>query len=249
MKIKILLICSISFFWSCSSYNFLKKAIILDSPDPSLLFVQIESPEYKGIAMIPDYYLRFYYSEFDSNYKDFKKEKKNVLNIYNDIKNNTIYTIFSPTLFVPLYDFDSSIYLVANQGIDFFISTFFDENQHIKDTSSRKWQIAKLMFDAGIHLRMYESWSGIFIDDPRFYSHKKNGKSDLFFPNQLLLKIIPIRFKLKLLRKDFVIPNKFLRKGENWYKNTWLKQPKKPIYFQYNIPIKLDSNYQYGTKL
>ena len=50
---------------------------------------------------------------------------------------------------------DSDVYLMANRGIDTFIQTYFDDNFFVKDTTSRRWQIAKIMFDAGILIRVH----------------------------------------------------------------------------------------------
>ncbi len=222
MKRNVIMFCLVLFFPSCKSYcqHHFFKDIPSKYCEFNILYVQVTSSEHHGLAMIPDLYLIFYYIDYDTNCANFKKNQdRDKLDKYirNDLKRNIIYPIYDEhNSFIFMNDFDSSLYSVANQGIEAFIQTYFmfdDKNDifpHIMDSSSYCWQIAKIMYDAGIHIKMTEGGEELFIDDERFRVIPKEGKGAPYF----------------------VIPKSYVRKGKNWYKNTWQKQPKEPRYFQ-----------------
>ena len=138
MKKCVLLFCFLFLLDSCTSYDFLNDSVSVDSTFPSILFVQVESPSYKGYAMITDILLRYYYSKYDTSIHNMFEER-----IYNDIKRNI--TFFEKdsidAIFIPLYGFDSTYYTIADKGIETFIQTYFESNHpSIKDTTFYRWQ-------------------------------------------------------------------------------------------------------------
>lgn len=223
MKKSVILFCLVLFFTSCKT--FLKYTVEDDNINPFVIFAQVETPNYSGLAVmdLTCYYIICdktleNYLIYDSCYMRLSKqgERKYHKQAYRDLKRNKIY-VSDDTIhkcFIPLHDFDSNIYVVANQGIEKFIQTYFSiQNPYyftyswIEDSTFRRWQIAKIMFDAGIHIRAnHEGWD-LFIDDKRFFRRSNGGWK-------------------------YVIPKYYIRKGKNWYKNTWQKQPKKPSCFK-----------------
>ncbi len=226
MKKLHLFCCMVLFFSSCKSYDFLEEALFTQCTSPSILFVQVISPCYNGSAMISNDVLESYYIPHDTvRTVSYYLEQFKIT--YNDIKYNKTYVCdeqnFSFYSFEPLYNIDSDVYLMANRGIDTFIQTYFDDNFFVKDTTSRRWQIAKIMFDAGILIRVTENWEIMFIDDPRFYTMKKNGKPYLSYPKYLI-------HERRAFSEKKIIPKSYIRKGKYWYKNRWQKKNKRPIY-------------------
>ncbi len=217
-------------FSGCKPYDFLWEATDMFAwcDANSILFVEVESTEYKGPAWTDEERIHMFFMDYDSVYrKKFNNQKYDKCHKYicKMIKNNTIFPLKdrnnSFPYFFPLSKFDSSLYHIADQGIDTFINVFLYKEDWCRD-SFPTIGVSKIMFDAGIYVKGYPLW----LEDKRFITQKKNGKPFFSYTERQRRNRIDNGKEWKR-----VIPSSYIRKGKNWYKNTWKKHPKKTMHF------------------
>lgn len=215
-------------FSGCKPYDFLWEATDMFAwcDAKSILFVEVESTEYKGPAWTDELRIHSFFIDYDSVYrKKFNNQKYDKCHKYicKIIKNNTIFPLKDSNnsfpYFFPLSKSDSTLYNLADQGIDTFINVVFHDGYC---DSFPDIGVSKIMFDAGIYVKGYPLW----IEDKRFITKKKNGKPYFSYTQRQRRNRIDNEKEWKS-----VIPSYYIRKGKNWYKNTWKKHQKKTIHF------------------
>jgi hypothetical protein len=173
---------------SYAQYDCLKESLNNYGSAPSYLVVNVESPSFKGEAVIQSPLFYYYYKK--SKGKKSIQWNRYLKLAYRDIKQGKYFSI-SDDYFIPENEdetqegqyfykiiIDDTVLNNSKKGIELFIRTYFDNNGAIIPPTSQNEPydfktIVKVIFDAGIQAGIGSQWSYYYIQDSRFY---KEGK-------------------------------------------------------------------------